>query len=109
MSSPSRATQLKYAAAGKCQGCGKRKPRTQTLCLRCAGKHAAATSNLKLRLMQEGLCTQCGENPLATVRCCRECQDKHNRRTAEKKRESRRLARKPLRETRQAQSRRPSR
>jgi hypothetical protein len=83
---PSRRTQLAYATAGKCQQCGKRKPTTETLCVACAAKHAAATSGLKSRLLDAGYCTQCGQEPLATVRLCRGCQDRHNARMAKKRR-----------------------
>jgi hypothetical protein len=79
---PSRRTQLAYAASGKCQQCGKRKPATATLCVSCAAKHSAATSALKARLLDAGLCTQCGQAPLSTVRLCRACQDRHNARVA---------------------------
>lgn len=82
MSAPSRQTQLAYAAKGKCEQCGKRKPATLTLCAVCAGSHAAATTALKARLLAEGLCTQCGKAPLSTVRLCRACQDRHNDRMA---------------------------
>jgi len=87
---PSRVTQLKYAQIGRCQGCGKRKPATETLCRECAEKHRQATNGLKLRLIEAGLCSQCGHEPLATVRLCRKCQDRHNTRTTKYKADRRR-------------------
>ena len=76
----SRRTQLAYLAVGKCTSCGKGKLHTETLCRKCASKHAAATVALKKRLIEQGLCTQCGKEPLDTERLCRPCQDKHNAR-----------------------------
>ena len=81
----SRRTQLGYLAKGKCSQCGKGKLITDTLCRKCAAKHAAATIALKKRLIEDGLCSQCGHEPLDTARLCRACQDKHNARCRERR------------------------
>lgn len=75
-----RVTQVKYAAKGKCQRCGKRKPASVTLCKLCLSGHNTVTRELKARLIAAGLCSNsCGEKR-ETALFCRECQDKHNAR-----------------------------
>jgi len=75
-----RVTQLKYAAAGKCQRCGEEPPASETLCLKCATEHSKTTANLKAKHMKAGKCAWCGKRNRSGFRTCDSCREKYNER-----------------------------
>ena len=88
---PSRRTQLSYQHLGKCIQCGKRRPRTATLCRECASKHASATKGHAHQLIDQQLCTQCSQpRDDPDRRYCAPCREIHNLRNQERRAERRR-------------------
>lgn len=73
-----RSTQLKYAAAGKCQRCGKKAPVSESLCGNCLREHNSATKTTKDTLIAAGRCAWCGKRNKSGFRLCDHCREKYN-------------------------------
>ena len=77
---PTRATQLKHAAAGRCEFCGRREPSSETLCGECLSAHNAATKALKDALIADNRCAWCGGKNRSGFRACDPCRERYNAR-----------------------------
>lgn len=73
-----RATQLRYAEAGKCQQCGAAKPASATLCGGCLAAHNSTTRALKERLLAKRKCVWCGKRNRSGFRACDACRERYN-------------------------------
>jgi hypothetical protein len=80
MPAPSRKTQSKHRAAGKCENCGRRRPASATLCRPCLQAHNNRTAVTKAAHMAAHRCAWCGQANASGFRACDGCRERYNAR-----------------------------